>query len=98
MNILPIGMAVLQILLLMFVYKFDTPLVMMQRGDVDKVRQFFSKLYDPAVIDERIQDLNQKGNSSSLEIEDKADATYKAMCFDSQYSKATFLGISLAVL
>ena len=38
MNILPIGMAVLQILLLLFVYKFDTPIVMMQRGDVDKVR------------------------------------------------------------
>jgi hypothetical protein len=42
--------------------------------------------------------LNSKGNSLSLEIEEKADATYKAMCFDSQYSKATFLGISLAVL
>ena len=38
MNILPIGMAVLQITLLMCVYKFDTPIVMMQNGEVEKVR------------------------------------------------------------
>jgi hypothetical protein len=38
MNALPIGMAVLQILLLITVYKFDTPIVMMHRGEVDKVR------------------------------------------------------------
>lgn len=81
MNILPIGMAVLQISLLMFVYRFDTPIVMMQRGEVDKVRQFFAKLYDPSVIDERIQDIKLKGNNvSGLDIEDDVDETYGAMC------------------
>jgi len=83
MNILPIGMAVLQITLLMCVYKFDTPIVMMQNGEVEKVRQFFSKLYDPSVIDERIQDIKVKGNNiSGLDIEDEVDATYGAMCCD----------------
>ena len=58
-----------------------------------------SKLYDPSVIDERIQDIKVKGsNVSGLDIEDEVEATYGAMCCDPQYSKATFLGISLAVL
>jgi hypothetical protein len=56
---------------------------MMQRGEVEKVRQFFSKLYDSSVIDERIQDIKVKGNNvSGLDIEDEVDATYAAMCCD----------------
>lgn len=56
---------------------------MMQRGEVEKVRQFFSKLYDSSVIDERIYDIKSKGNNvSGLDIEDEVDATYAAMCCD----------------
>ena len=74
-------MAVLQISLLMCVYKFDAPILMMQIGEVEKMRRFFSKLYDQSVIDERIQYIKVKENNfSGLDIEDEVDATYGAMC------------------
>ena len=58
LSALPVLFAVLQIVFLSFCFTNDTPIVMMQKNQVEEVRAFMSRMYnDDQVIEQRIQDL-----------------------------------------
>ena len=48
--IVPIPMCILQIVLFIFVFKFDTPKIINKNGDSTKLRQVFSHLYKENVV------------------------------------------------
>jgi len=58
LSALPIVCAVLQIIFMSLVFRNDTPVVMMEKGQEQETREFFLKLYnDEQILEERINDL-----------------------------------------
>jgi hypothetical protein len=52
------------VVLFIAVFPYDTPPMLKQRGQYDKLKTFMGKIYAPYVIQEKIEELNQMGNDS----------------------------------
>ena len=51
---LPMALSVIQMLLLLFVFRYDTPYVHKQRDEDEKLRELMGKIYKPEAVDGRI--------------------------------------------
>lgn len=47
---MPFVIAVVQILLLVTIFNFDTPPVMKSRGEMVKLRALYAKIYTPYIV------------------------------------------------
>jgi len=54
---LPALISVVQVLLMVFVFKYDTPTEYKQRADYDHLRELFSKMYIEDHIQMRIDEI-----------------------------------------
>ena len=80
----------------MTAFKYDTPFVLKQKQETVKLRELMSKIYHPYIVQERLDELN-KGDEEEVDSAAE-DIGYGAVCCDPRYSKATFVGCTLAVL
>ena len=66
LQIIPMCMAVLQILLMCTCYRSDTPPVMIKKGKEEETRSFFSKMYnDDNIREDRLSELRQQVNGDA---------------------------------
>lgn len=54
----PIIVAAVNIGVLMFIYPYDTPIMMKQHGQDEKLKEFLTKLYKPEYVQERLAELH----------------------------------------
>jgi len=66
---------IIQTLLMMFVFKYDTPQTLKQRADYDKLTAMMSKVYDKEQVQMRMDELS--GNTTGHQDEDPTNATLK---------------------
>ena len=66
-----------------------------QSGEYEKLKNFMSKIYHPYVVQEKIDEIGAQHDSS--DVEDNTDVSYGQVFCSPQYSKATFVGCSLAI-
>lgn len=68
-----------------------------QKNDFIQLKEFMSKIYHPYVVQEKMDEIGDQGNNTSgLEIDQK-EIGYGEACCSPQYSRASFVGCSLAV-
>jgi hypothetical protein len=67
-----------------------------QKGEYEKLKNFMSNMYHPYVVQEKIDEIGAQNDTSQLSNEDN-DVGYKQACCSPQYSRATFVGCSLAI-
>lgn len=93
---LPIGLSFLQMFLLSFVFNYDTPKMMKEKGEDGKLREFMSKLYEPYAVQDAIDEV--KVDSKDADGDGQVDGvSYSAICCSPQYSKATFVGCMISM-
>jgi len=92
---IPIVISLLQLGLLLTVFRYDTPNFLVQNGDDVKLRQLFSHIYHPDVVEERIvkikEDLKPANSGDMYE-----SVSYYDVCFGPRYRRATALGVGIA--
>lgn len=90
------GLSVIQMALMQFVFKYDTPVVLKQNGEYVKLNEFMSKIYHATVVQEKIDEI-QAGGVDTTHAEDIGNIGYGAVCCNPTYSRATFVGCSLSI-
>ena len=80
-------------ILMLTIFKYDSPRFIKQRGQERKLREFLYHIYTPQEIQNVIDDLDV----SEFEDVGQNEAGYGQVCCNSQYSQATFVGIMLSV-
>jgi hypothetical protein len=78
------------------VFKYDTPPVLKQNNDYVTLKEFMSKIYHPMVVQKKIDELGDQHNSSTV-TEDIKEVGYNEACCSPTYSKASFVGCTLAI-
>jgi len=91
--VVPLGIAAVQLALMVFVFKFDTPAVMKQRGELEKLREVMGKIYVPAAVQSRIDEIGGDENETG----GVKQITYGDIFTNPKYKRATFVGCSLAM-
>jgi len=81
-------------LLLVFVFKYDTPPFLKQKGKIHDLNVFMGHIYHPTQVQKRIDELADTGNDTSRNDQ---QVSYGQVFCNPQYSRATFVGCSLAV-
>jgi hypothetical protein len=95
MFLLPIALSIINILLLLFVFPYDTPVVLKGRGDHDRLHTFMSKIYKPEVVQDKINEL--AGGAIEENDFETSSVSYGDVFCSPYYRKATFVGMCLAV-
>ena len=80
--------------LLVFVFNYDTPKILKEKGEDTKLRQFLVKIYEPYAIQEVIDNI---AVTNQIAMVDDVGTGYKAVCCSPTYSLATFVGIMLSI-
>lgn len=93
MFIFPIILSGIQVLLLTFVYPYDTPPMLKQRGEYTKLREFLFKIYKEDYVEGVILELGGEESSS----EDAGTLTYGEIFLGPTYRRATWVGIGMSV-
>ena len=60
----PIIIAIIQLLLMIFIFDFDTPPVMKQRGQLNDLRRVMTNIYHPSIVQERIDAIPGNGKKT----------------------------------
>lgn len=94
---LPVVLAVFQSFLMVTIFKYDTPQVMKQNNDYVSLREFMSKIYHPLVVQKKIDELGNNQHDTSAVSEDIKDIGYGEACCSPQYSRASWVGCTLAI-
>lgn len=89
---IPMALAVVQMVLLIFVFRYDTPVVLHKSGQYQRLREFFEHIYSPALIQSRIDQVAMVTQSS-----DSIDVSYKDCLMSPYYRRATIVGCVLCV-
>lgn len=89
----PIAFAVIQILLMLTCFRFDTPVALKQKGETVALSKLMRNIYKAGVVQERIDELPEAENNEGAE----QSAGYGAVLCSPKFSKATFVGICLAI-
>jgi len=63
--LLPVALSIVQLALMQFVFNYDTPLMLKQKGEYVKLNEFLTKIYHPTVVQERIDEINAGGVDNS---------------------------------
>lgn len=77
MFIIPIILAALQVILLVTVFNFDTPIMIKQSGEYEKLKKLMSNIYHPYVVQEKIDEIGAQNDTS---VEDNGDVSYGEAC------------------
>jgi hypothetical protein len=92
MFLIPVGVAVINILLLVFVFPYETPLFLKQKGHYKKLNTIMSKIYKSDMVRYKIDEI-QGGDG---EDNSAFNVSYGDLFCSPYYRKATFVGITLA--
>lgn len=90
----PIILSIVQVSLLVFVFNYDTPKTLKERGDETKLREVLLKIYKPYAVQEVMDSMVVVNDAKGSREEDTG---YKSICCNPAYSQATFVGIMLAI-
>lgn len=95
----PIALAIIQTLLMVTVFRFDTPKFMKEKGQTTKLRETLMKIYDERAIQEVIDDIQVANDISGIldDAEEVDGNSYKDVCCNPIFSQATWLGCALAM-
>ena len=96
MFIIPIVVSVVNIMLLVCVYPYDTPPILKMRGDYQRLNEFMGKLYQPYIVQSKIDEINA-GGLDTTDADMTQNLSYKEVFTGPLYRKATFIGCSLAI-
>ena len=96
---IPIALSILQIFLLVTIFRYDTPVFLKLKGDNVRLNELMSKIYHPYVVQERIAELEgeEQLDGVSANNADEDNISYGKVCCDPRYSRATFVGCSIAI-
>ena len=89
---IPVGLGVLQVLLLLLFFRFDTPPIIKAKGEFELLHRVMANIYDPYVVQEKIDEIG-----GGHDDEDKPAVGYGAAMCNPMYRKASFVGIMLAM-
>lgn len=89
---IPLFFAAVQVLLLFFVFPYDTPYVLKQRGETEKLNTLMNNIYS---TEERAAE--RTSFIITVNEDDQNDMSYGTLCCDPRYSRATILGCALSV-
>lgn len=97
--LIPVGVAALQLLLLLTIYRIDTPVYYNQKGDMASMRRALGYVYKPHAIEHKVNELlHRDENTLTDENQDEQDeVTYHDICCNPLFRKATYVGITLAI-
>ena len=59
---IPIIFATIQILLFVFVFPYETPVILKQQGDFKKLKELFQKIYINEIVNEKITEVEEGVN------------------------------------
>ena len=90
MFIIPIVIAIVNVILLIFVFPYDTPPTLKQRGEFTKLNEFLGRIYKPHAVQRKIDELGGEEEDGHF------NASYGDVFCSPFYRKATFVGISMA--
>lgn len=99
----PAVVAVLQLLLLLTVFRIDTPIFYHQKGDAQKMREALKYVYKPYAIENKADEILQGGSPTAADGNEEGEAQeaenvgYQDICCNPLYSKATIIGLLMAV-
>ena len=84
-------------ILLFFFFRFETPVVMKERKEDDKLKKVLNKIYKPDTAEDVFNQLKTASASSSSEGE-STDVRYKDLFYNPKYSRAFYVGSTCAIL
>ena len=94
----PILFAVLQMVLILIFFNYDSPNILKQNNDDLKLRELFAKIYTSSVIEDRIDEIQVVGtNTENLSPEDEKLDSYSSVFCSSYYGRASMVGCLMAV-
>lgn len=94
----PILFAVLQLVLILIFFNYDSPNILKQNNDDIKLRELFAKIYTSSVIEDRIDEIQVVGtNTENLSPEDEKLDSYSSVFCSSYYGRASMVGCLMAV-
>jgi hypothetical protein len=88
---LPIAFSLLQCVLLLTVFNYETPKYLKQNNRIAKLNELMGKIYEPDKVGERI-------DAIVIETGKVQQVSYKETLCDPKYSMATFVGCTLSIL
>lgn len=92
---IPLAIALAQVLLLIFVFPYDTPTFLKQRGEEYRLKELMLKIYkEEEVVDERISQIVVDDSSKE---DGSKELGYKAVCCSPKYRRATLVGCFLSI-
>ena len=90
----PIVLSVINIVLLMFVFPYDTPVMLKQKNEHETLKKLMSKIYKPEYVQDKMNAIHVEsdhGNQGGV-----SEVTYREVFFG-KYRKATWIGLMLSV-
>ena len=89
----PLLLSLVQILLFVFVFPYESPTVLKRRGENDDLKKIMNEIYTTEdVANERIDQILVDGEDQ------KSGPSYYQIYFDTKYCKATYIGTAIAIL
>lgn len=95
---IPIIISVLNMAVLVFVYPFDTPPMLYKKGHQEKLEKLMKKIYKPGFADQRIEMVKEEVENRGNDGGEEATLSWNEVFCGVRYSRATFVGIVLAML
>ena len=90
---IPIAISIIQVLLLLTVFNWETPKYYKERGQTEKLNQVMAKIYNPHAIQSRIDEIIVDNKQ-----EKTVQVSFKDSLFNRKYLYATYLGCALSFL
>lgn len=89
---LPLAVAAIQVLLLLFVFPYETPKVLKQNKQFGKLNSLMNKIYDNSLVPEKITEIVVESDSK-----ESSSPTYGETLCHPRYKLATTVGILLSI-
>lgn len=79
---IPIGFSILQILLMLTIYRYDTPVFLNQKKNHNDLKEFLGKIYTPYVVQEKIEELQGVDPDNSVNDKDDNNISFMKVLSD----------------
>ena len=89
----PLVITLIQVILMVTVFRYDTPKFLKQNKKYGPLNELMGKIYEPSRVQERINAINVDEGSSGT-----SNPTYKETCCHPRYMYATIVGCTLSAL
>lgn len=77
------------------VFNYDTPVMMLEKGQVEEARAFMQRLYTAEHVEERLLEISS-GRDDKVD-DSSGDITYSDVLCDARYRTATYVGLFLGI-